>query len=183
MKRGFDVSDFHTLSLARQSCRAFTGQPVAHELLEQLLDAAHLAPSACNSQPWSFVAVETPELVRQVAQCGQQMGMNPFLDKAGAFIVVLEEHAVLMPKLRVLIDSQYFAKADIGGAIAYLCLQATDVGLGSCQIGIFDREALCRLLGIPQDKAVFGLIAVGHPSETQVRDKKRKPLGDIIRFA
>jgi nitroreductase len=110
------------------------------------------------------------------------MGNNGFTDKAGAFIVVLEEHAVLMPALRKLVDSQFFAKGDIGGAVVSICLEAAELGLGSCIIGLYDRETLCEVLGLPKEQRFGALIALGHPAESTIRPKIRKPLEEAVRY-
>jgi nitroreductase len=177
-----EYKDFLDLCQRRQSCRNFSDKPVEHEKLEKCVDAGHYAPSGCNSQPWSFVVVETPAVVAEVAKCGQQMEMNPFLSKARAFIIVLEEHAVLMPTARRILDSQYFAKGDIGAAAVHVCLEAETQGLGTCIIGIYDREGVCKLLNIPIEKQFGALIAVGYPADPTVRQKARKQLKDVARF-
>jgi nitroreductase len=110
------------------------------------------------------------------------MNINGFLDKAGAFIVVLEEHGVLMPALRKMLDSQIFAKGDLGAAVEHICLEATDLNLGTCIIGLYDRETIAKLLEIPQEKQFAGLIAVGYPASEDIRPKDRKPLDQIVRY-
>ena len=174
--------DFSELCQHRQSCRDFTGQPVEHEKLVNCVEAARMAPSGCNSQPWRFVVVETPGLVQEVSKCTMQMGINEYTSKAGAFIVVMEEHAVLMPSLRKILDSQYFAKGDVGAASISICLAAAEQGLGTCILGIFDREKLCQVLDIPAEKRISVVIAVGYPSSDKIRPKIRKPLEEIARF-
>lgn len=176
------MKDFLELCLRRQSCRNFADKTVEHEKLLKCVEAGHLAPSGCNAQPWSFVIAETPEVVAEVAKCGQQLNMNAFLSKAKAFIIVLEEHAVLNPVVRHILDSQYFAKGDLGAAAAHICLEAETQGLGTCIIGIYDREGLCNLLNIPIEKQFAALIAVGYPADDKVRVKARKPLDSIVRF-
>ncbi|MDR0841025.1 MAG: nitroreductase family protein [Christensenellaceae bacterium] len=176
------MSDFIDLCLRRQSCRNFAVKPVEHEKLVNCVEAGRLAPSGCNGQPWSFVVVESPAIVAEVAKCGQQNGMNQFLANAGAFIVVLEEHAVLMPGIRKMLDSQYFAKGDLGAATVQVCLEAETQGLGSCIIGIYDRDELCKLLDIPVGKNFAALIAIGYAADSKVRAKARKPLEQITRF-
>ncbi|MDR3341580.1 MAG: nitroreductase family protein [Treponema sp.] len=176
------MSDFLDLCLRRQSCRDFSDKPVEHDKLLKCVEAGHLAPSGCNAQPWSFVVAETPDVVAELAKCGQQMKMNAFLSKAKAFIIVLEEHAVLMPAVRHIIDSQYFAKGDLGAATVHICLEAETQGLGTCIIGIYDREGICNLLNIPIEKQFGALIAVGYPADDKVRQKTRKQLEEITRF-
>ena len=174
--------DFLELCARRQSCRNFEKRPVEHEKLLKCVEAGRLAPSACNSQPWSFVVAESPEAVEAAVKCGQQLGLNAFLSNAGAVIVILEEHAVLVPKIRPLVDSQYFSKGDLGHAVMLICLEAEAQGLGTCVIGVYDREGLCKALGIPAEKRFAAFIAVGYPADDTVREKIRKPLEDIVRF-
>ena len=176
------MKSFMDLCLRRQSCRDFADKPVEHDKLVQCVEAARLAPSGCNAQPWSFVVVENPAIVPEVAKCAQQLGANEYIAGAKAFIVVLEEHAVLMPQIRKIIDSQYFAKGDLGGAVLTICLQAEELGLGTCILGIYDREKICELLTIPKEKQFGGLIDVGYPASDKVRGKVRKPFDDIVRF-
>ncbi len=175
------MEDFMDLCLRRQSCRNFKDQSIEHEKLVKCVEAAHLAPSGCNGQPWSFVVVENPELMEKVAETAQQLG-NGFASKARAFFVVVEEHANLMPHVKSLVDSQYFAPGDIGAAMAYLCLEAESQGIGTCILGMFDREKVAKLLDIPLEKHICGLIAAGYPVDQTVRKKSRKPLDEIVRF-
>ncbi len=176
------MQNFMDLCLRRQSCRKFSDKAVEHEKLLRCIEAARLAPSGCNAQPWSFVVVEDPALVSEVAKTSQQLGLNEFTSGARAFIVALEEHAVLNPKIRCLFDSQYFAKGDLGAAVLTLCFAAEAQGLGTCILGLYDREKICRLLNIPIEKQFAGLIAVGYPAVDTVRPKTRKALEDIVRF-
>jgi nitroreductase len=176
------MSDFLDLCLRRQSCRNFSDQPVEHEKLVKCVEAGRLAPSGCNAQPWSFVVAESPDIVAEIAKCGQLMNMNPFLNKAKAFIVVLEEHAVLAPLIRPLLDSQYFAKGDLGAATVHICLEAAAQGLGSCIIGMYDREKICKLLDIPVGRQFGALIAIGYPANDKIRPKDRKKIEEVARF-
>ena len=176
------MSEFLELAKKRQSCREFSERPVERETLERCVEAARLAPSACNSQPWRFLVAESPAVVAHIAKAGQPSGFNPFLDKAKAFVVIVEEHAVLMPRLRESFDSQYFAKGDLGAAVAYLCLQAAAQGLGACQIGLFSREEICKALGLAPETRINALVAFGYPAHDETRPKSRKPLEEIARF-
>ena len=176
------MSDFMNLCLKRQTCRDFADKPVEHDKLVSCVEAARLAPSGCNAQPWSFVVVEKPELVAQVAECAQQLGANAYAAGARAFVVVVEERATLMPGIACIVHSQYFAQGDLGAAGAYLCLEAEAQGLATCQFGIFDRPKLAKLLDIPGEKPIVSLFAVGYARDTKVRPKQRKPLDAIARF-
>ncbi|MDR1084217.1 MAG: nitroreductase family protein [Deltaproteobacteria bacterium] len=176
------MSDFLELAAHRQSCRTFSGKQVEHDKLVKCIEAARLAPSGCNAQPWKFVVVEDPLVVPEVAKCTVQLGVNEYLAQAGAFIVVLEEHAKLMPKLAAMLDSQYFAKGDLGGAALSICLEAESLGLATCMAGLYDRPKLCQLLDLPPDQRFFLVIAVGYAVKDEVRPKIRKPLDEIVKF-
>jgi nitroreductase len=155
---------------------------VEHERLVQCVEAGRLTHSGCNAQPWSFVVVENPEIVSQVAQCGQQLKQNVWLATTKAFIIILEEHAILSPIISCFLDSQYYAKGDLGAAAAYVCLEAASQGLGSCIVGLYDRKKICELLNIPADKQFGSVIALGYPPNDIIRPKKRKAIEDIVRF-
>jgi nitroreductase len=174
--------NFLELCEKRQSCRNFADKPVEHEKLVNCIEAVRLTPSACNSQPWSFVVVEDPQKAAAVAGATQQLGANAYIATAKAFIVILEEHAVLMPRIRPIFDSQYFAKNDLGAAAVTICYAAEDQGLGSCILGLFDREKLCEILDIPIEKRFATVIALGYPADETVRPKLRKPFEQIVRF-
>jgi nitroreductase len=176
------MDDFLELCKLRQSCRGFSEQLVEHDKLAQCVEAGRLTHSGCNAQPWSFVVVENQNMVSQIALCGQQLKQNSWLGTAKAFIIVLEEHAVLSPVISCFLDSQYYAKGDLGAATAYICLEAAAQGLGTCIIGIYDRKKICELLNIPAEKQFGAVIALGYPSNNTVRQKKRKAFEDIVRF-
>ncbi|MDR1870830.1 MAG: nitroreductase family protein [Deltaproteobacteria bacterium] len=177
------MADFLELASSRYSCRNFSGAKVEREKLVKCIEAARLAPSGCNAQPWKFVVVDNPEIALKVAETTQQLGVNEYLAKASAFIVVLEEHAVLMPKIAKMIDSQYFAKGDLGGAALSICLEAESLGLATCMAGLYDRPKLCELLDLPKDQRFFLVIAVGYAAkEKEPRPKLRKSLDEICRF-
>lgn len=177
-----EKSNFLELCTHRQSCRDFSTKPVEHEKLVNCIEAARLTPSACNSQPWSFVVVENKEILPKVANATMQLGANAYIANAQAFVIVLEEHAVLMPRIRSFLDSQYFAKHDLGAATLSICLAAEAQGLGSCILGLFNREELCNLLEIPIEKQIAVVIALGYPNSSEVRPKVRKSVEEIAKF-
>jgi nitroreductase len=175
------MTDFLDLCEKRQSCRKFADKPVEHDKLVKCVQAARLAPSGCNSQPWSFIVVEKSDIAKAVLACGQPGGMNAYLNDAKAVILVLEEYAKLMPTLRDRLDSQYFAKSDIGAAMEHICLEAEDQGLGSLIVGLFDRTKIREILGLPETARIAGFIAIGY-SDDPLREKTRKSLDAIVKY-
>ena len=175
--------NFTELARMRESCRNYTGEPVPREKLLAILDAARMSPSACNSQPWSFVVADTPDAARRAAACVQVDGSNKFTDHAPAFLIVLEEPVQLSPRIADKIDSQNFAQIDLGLITAHICLAAADLGLGTCIMGIFDEEKTKAYFQIPAEKRVRLILSVGYSADTSPRAKKRKSLEEFVRFA
>lgn len=174
---------FMDLANTRQSDRAFTAQEVRREDLLTCIQAAQLAPSACNSQPWKFIVIDDAELLKQagIAVSGNTLGINKFAETAPVLVAVIEEPAVLMPKIQGKIESNRWAQFDLGSATEHFCLQAAELGLSTCIMGAFDEAKLKELLHVPEDRRIFVMLAVGYPSGT-TRTKMRKELNAIHNF-
>jgi nitroreductase len=170
---------FLDLAHKRQSDRGYNDRPVSREQIERCLEAARLAPSACNSQPWFFVVVDDPALRLQVAERLQDMVMNRFAAGAPVLVAVVAEPQGLVPRLAGLVKEKPYYLMDIGMAVENLCLQAADEGLGSCILGWFDEPGVKRLLGIPKGKRVPLVITLGYPQDPTTRAKVRKEPADI----
>ena len=175
--------EFFDLIASRQSCRNFdAARPVEREKLKKIMEAARLAPSACNGQPWRYSVVTNGEKVRALAKATQGAGMNRFTNDCPVFIVVQEHRSNLTAQIGGLIAGQSFSPIDIGLSVMQLCLAATDLGLASCVLGWFD-EKIVRSVLMPEDKdAARLLICVGYAKDGTARPKARKPLSEIVRF-
>lgn len=176
--------DFLELVNSRQSDRAFDPERmIEEEKLSRILEAARLAPSACNAQPWKFVVVTDPELKNQVADCtsNKVLGMNHFTKQAAVHLLVVEERANFTSALGGLIKQKEFPQIDIGIAAAHITLAAQAEGIGSCIIGWFDEKKIHRLLNIPSSKRVLLDIILGYSTQP-LRDKKRKSEAEVISF-
>jgi nitroreductase len=165
---------FLDLARRRQSDRGYSDRKVDREKIESCLAAATLAPSACNSQPWFFVAVDDPPLRRSVAEALHDLVMNRFALSAPVLVAVVAEQPALVARLGGLIKDKPYYLMDIGMAVENFCLQAADEGLGTCIIGWFDESKVRQLLGIPRTKRVPLVIALGYPQALAVRPKVRK---------
>lgn len=166
----------------RQSCRCFSERRPDKEALIRCIETARLAPSACNSQPWSFAVVNSETLSPTVAKCTQSMGMNAFTSGCPSFIVVCEEPANLSAKLGGMVKKQTYAPMDIGLATAHICFAAQEQGLSTCILGWFNEKALKKVLELPHGTRIRLVIAVGYAADDRCRLKKRKPLEDILRY-
>jgi len=168
---------FFELINKRESCRDFSDKKVDKELLVKCIDASRLSPSACNSQPWSFVVVNSEEKSPLVAKCTQTAGLNKFTNNVPAFIVVCEEEAKLIGGV-----SQKYAQGDVGIAIINICYAATELGLSTCIMGSVDRETLKEVLNLPENKNIRFVLAVGYANNDKVRNKVRKPIDEIMTY-
>lgn len=180
LPRGNEMLD---LIRSRQSDRNYEGRAVEREKIERIVEAGRLAPSACNAQPWKFIVVDNPELLRQLSEAatGKLPGMNSFAAKAPVHIVIVREKANLLSKIGGTIKDKDYSLIDIGIAAENICLQAEAEGLGSCMLGWFDEKAVKKILGIPASKRVELIITIGYPAGPK-REKKRKPPSEVISF-
>ena len=171
--------DFLQLVASRQSDRAYDlTRAVEAEKLERILEAARLAPSACNAQPWKFVVVNEPELAVKVGKATAGLGMNKFAKDAPALILIVEESMNITSFLGAKIKDKYFPLIDIGIAASHITLAAENEGLGSCILGWFDEKEIKKLVGIPSSKRLLLVITIGYP----VKEKTRKPKEKVISY-
>lgn len=176
------MKNFFELINERQSCRKYSNQHIEKEKLIKCIEAARLAPSACNSQPWHFIAVNNKEVVPKVAKCLQDKIMNKFTDECTAFIVVVEEAGNLTSRAGALMKSQDYRSIDLGIAAEHICLAATEENLGTCILGWFKEKELKELLGINKLKRIRLVIAMGYPESNNIRKKVRKNIDEILTF-
>ena len=173
--------DMLELIRSRQSDRKYSDKPIEKEMLERILEAGRLAPSACNAQPWKFIVVTEPELIKKVAEASSAsiIGMNTFVGQAPVLLIVIREKANLSSRIGGTIKNKDYSLIDIGITSENICLQAMAEGIGSCMIGWFDEKMVRKLLGIPVSKRVELIITLGY-SLSNKREKKRKPSEEVI---
>ena len=176
---------FQELINHRQSVRRYQGKPVEREKIERIIEAVHIAPSACNSQPWKLIIVDQPDLKNEVAKAtfSKTVAFNKFAVEAPVIAVLVIEKAKLIAQIGGSIKNQEYPMYDIGIAAAHFCLQAEELGLGTCMIGWFDEKKIQKLLNIPEKRKVGLVITLGYPPEDyKLRKKIRKPMEDICGF-
>ena len=178
------MNTFNQLVQERQSVRAYKNQPVPKEHVTACLEAARMAPSACNSQPWKYIVVDDPQKAAQVAEgiYDPAMGINKFVTSVPVFVVLVQEKAKLMKSAEERYPSNYWADFDNGATVAYFCLQATELGLGTCVIGSYSEDKIKSALAIPEDKMVRMVIALGYSESQVIRPKSRKSLEEITSY-
>lgn len=170
--------DFMEIARCRQSCRAYDEtKAVEPEKLQAILEAARLAPSACNGQPYHFTICRG-ETAREVAKATAGLGMNKFAAQADVLIVVSEKPYVKSAAMGAKVKKNDYRSMDIGIAVAYLTAEATVQGLGTCILGWFDDDKIRKLCGL--DQPVRLVITVGYPKDDTIRAKKRRDLSDLV---
>jgi nitroreductase len=179
-----EAADFYELVKHRQSTRAFdTSRTVDRDVINRVLEAGRLSPSACNAQPWHFIVVDDPELKDKVADAASArlLGMNHFTKQAPVHIIVVEEKVNLSSGIGGMVKDKHFAFLDIGIATAHICLAAEAEGLGSCILGWFAEAKMKKLLNISENRRVVLDIVIGYPAQP-LRDKKRKTTEEVISY-
>ena len=173
--------NFMEIAQARQSCRSYDPErQVEQEKLDAVLEAAQLAPSACNGQPY-HITVCRGEKAKEAAKATQGMGMNKFVSQAPVMLVISEEPYVKTAALGAKVKGLDYRSMDIGIVAAYITAEAAVQGLGSCILGWIDDSKMRAACGI--DQRIHLAICLGYPAEgDKLRQKKRKTLAELVRY-
>lgn len=171
--------NFLEIAQTRQSCRAYDeSRAVEPEKLTAVLEAARLAPSACNGQPYHFTVCRG-ETAKAVAAAVTGMGMNKFAAQAPVLIVVSEKPYVKSAALGAKVKNNDYRSIDIGIAAAYLTAEAAAQGLSTCILGWLDDKRIREICGL--DQPVRLVITLGYAKEGDpLRPKKRKELSELV---
>jgi len=169
----------------RYSVRKYLNKPIRRTLIKKCLEAARLAPSAENMQPWRYLVVDNPELLNKLKQ-NAFSGIYKFTQwatSAPVIIVVLAKTSFITHKIGAQIQNIKYHLLDIGIATEHLILQATELGLGTCWIGWFNVKKVRKILQIPKKYEIVSLITLGYfKKEKTKKRKKRKKLEEIAFF-
>lgn len=171
--------DFTQIAQARQSCRSYDPQrAVEPEKLQAVLEAARLAPSACNGQPYHFTVCRG-EVAAEAAKATMGLGTNKFAAQAPVLIVVSEEAYCSSAAMGARVKNNDYRSIDIGIAAAYLTAEATAQGLSTCILGWLDDGKLRKICGL--DQPVRLVITLGYAAQgDKLREKKRKELSELV---
>jgi len=192
----------------RRSIRKFTSEPVSREDLMQIIEAARLSPSGCNSQPWRFRLVTDRPGIEWFG--GPATAEQRWVGRAGAVIVccvdtsaylcdsrstirALREAGLMSPEFAADVNDSYLKPAETGPkavlkgaaalnlaiAMSAMMLRAVELGLGTTWIGRLSEELIKDRLGLPESLGIVALLAVGHPGENP-EPRPRKSLEEIL---
>jgi nitroreductase len=162
--------DLYEVMKSRYSVRSYLNKPVEQEKLDRILDAARLAPSGSNRQPWKFVVVRDAEMRKKlVSACSNQ----EFVGQAPVVIA-----AVGLTPDRIMSCGVPGDPVDVAIALEHVALAATAEGLGTCWVGAFNQDQTRALLGIPANAKVIEVMTLGYPADN-LRPKTRKPVKEL----
>lgn len=172
--------NFYEIANNRQSCRSYdSSKQVEEEKLSAVLCSAHLAPSACNGQPY-MITVCKGEVAHQVAKATMGMGMNKFSADAPIQFVISEMPYVKSAALGAKVKGNDYRSIDIGIVAAYITAEATAQGLSTCILGWFDESKIRQICSL--DGAVRLVICLGYADENdKLRVKKRKDMEELVK--
>ena len=176
--------NFLELANKRYSVRNYSQTPVLREDIARCIEAARLAPSACNSQPWKFIVVDEAGLKADVARAAFEgiLDVNHFAFKAPVLILIVSQRQKLLAKIGSIVKKKNFSLMDIGITAEHFCLQAAEQGLGTCILGWFNEKKVKKLLGVPKNKRLELIISAGLSADEEVPGKIRKSAEEITSY-
>ncbi len=170
--------DFIELAKKRYSSRNYKNIPVEEHKILKILEAAKVAPSAANKQPWHFIVVRNPEKLNQL----HEVYHREWFREASVVIVACGDNQVGWVRL---IDNKNYTDVDLSIAVTHMTLQATELDLATCCICHFDVGKTSNLFKLPTNIKPFALLTVGYPADIvdiNRHETKRKKLEEIIHW-
>lgn len=177
-------SAFFNLVQSRSSVRKFQNTPVERERLQQCVQAARLAPSAENVQPWRYFIADDDEVKNRLAQHAFSGIYRPtrWAANAPVLVVIFAELDILANRIGKQMTGIHYYLIDIGISGEHFVLQAQELGLGTCWIGWFSVKGVRKALNAPKHLRPVEMLAIGYPAHNYTRERKRKPLNDMLYY-
>lgn len=177
-----DMKSLDQIIAARRSVRAFRkDRAVPKEYIEAMAEAARLAPSACNSQTWRFIAVTDANVIDRIRQEAMRPVIpNKWLSQAPLLMVGCARLDIVANRIGAKVTGTEYYQIDMGIAMEHMVLKATEMGLGTCWIGWFNEDKIKAILDIPRGVKVPALLAVGYPADEAPGKRSRKSMEKIL---
>ena len=175
---------FLELAQARRSIRSYEPRDIPREDLEKCVEAARLAPSACNSQPWKYIIIDDPETKNRFLKkvFAPPFQLNAFANNASAFAVIVSEKTKFPAWMGSKLRRTDFKKIDLGISCTNFVLEAQDLGIGTCILGWFNEKWIKKVLQIPFSKKVELVISIGYPNNKELREMVVKPISETVGY-
>ena len=169
--------------LNRRSIRKFLDKPVEREKINACLEAARLAPSACNSQPWHYIVLDDPQIKADF--CREVFNgvykISAWAKQAPVLVAVVSDRGNFTSKIGNFFRNTEFFLVDQGISGEHFVLRAHDLGLGTCWIGWLDSNKAAQFFKLPKGKKIEHLFALGYPAESPA-PRPRAKLEDIVTY-
>lgn len=169
---------------SRRSIRRYLPAPLERETVLDCLEAARLAPSAHNVQPWRFLVIDRPDLKDRLARAAFSgiYKASLFAAQAPVIVVVLGRLDIVAHRIGRSMQGTSFYLVDIGIAVEHLILRAEELGVATCWMGWFDIRKVRKVLAIPRRYKVVALIPMGYAASRPPRESPRKAMAEIAWF-
>jgi nitroreductase len=179
-----EVTAFQKILRGRRSIRRFLPTPVDPEKIRSCLEAARLAPSANNAQPWHFVVIDDPELKDRLAAAAFSgiYSRSKFAARAPVLIVLLAKRGFVTHHLGGRLQNISYHFIDMGIAGEHIVLQAEEFGLATCWMGWFNYRRVRKVLEIPRKFKVVAMMAVGYAEKRPTRESPRKTFEEVVTY-
>ena len=167
--------DFKDLMQTRHSVRSYKKEVLPDELLNEILEAGRMAPTAVNKQPFIFVVVNNPGKLKEIHEAYPR----DWFGKAPQIIVICGDHSAAWKRGN---DGKDHTDIDVAIATDHITLRAAELGLGTCWVCNFDAAKVSKTLSLPEHIEPAVLLPIGRPEEAEIPPKKRKSLSELVRF-
>lgn len=165
--------NFKDLAQRRYSVRSYQSTPVSDKMLIDIIEAALLAPSAVNFQPWKFIVVTDPVLLGKLHGCYHR----DWFKTAPACIVAIGDHDKGWHRPT---DDKDYTDIDVAIALDHLMLAATEIGLGTCWICHFNAEKCAEIFDLAANLEPIAMIPIGYPTSETLPAKKRNSIDQMV---
>ncbi len=162
---------FSELAKERYSVRSFRQEPISEDTMEAILQAGRVAPTACNNQPQKIYVVQDPEARKKLA------GICRCTWDAPVILVICYDRTLTWKSK--LMPGYESGETDAAIVCTHMMLQAFELGVGSCWVGLFNADQVSQTLSLPENLRVTALLPMGYPAE----DAQPLPLHSSIRPA
>lgn len=164
---------FNQLLRERFSVREYKPLKVSKALLIEVLEAARMAPSAANRQPWNFILVANDDNLDRLKACYER----EWFKRVPQVIVICGNHEESWKRS---FDQKDHCDVDAAIAVDHMTLRAAELGLGTCWICHFNPDRVREVLQLPSHIEPIALLPIGYPQDNKAPEKKRKAFSDVV---
>jgi nitroreductase len=179
-----ESTPFQRLLRRRRSIRRYLETPVEPEKVRACLEAARIAPSSHNAQPWRFVVVDDASLKDRLATAAFSgiYGVSKFAAKAPVLVVLLAKRDFVAHHLGARFQKVPYFLIDMGIAGEHFVLQAEEMGLATCWMGWINYRRIRKVLRVPRKFMIVAMLPLGYAEKRPQREPPRRTLEEIAFF-